>query len=61
MANKYLRKNQPEYTGKLKSEAFKIKQGEVLYYKVIINFQPNMAGNFYFEAIGSAGGYGHLK
>lgn len=59
--DQYWREYQPEYRADLKSEAFNIGHGDVVYYKVIINFQPNMAGNFYFEAIGSAGGYGHLE
>lgn len=44
-----------------KSIAFPIKNGEVLYYKVHIEFPPQQRDEFYFEAVGSAGGYGFMK
>lgn len=44
-----------------KSIAFPIKNGEVLYYRVHIEFPPQQRDEFYFEVIGSAGGYGFMK
>lgn len=49
------------YTAARKSQGFTINPSEVVYYKVIIQFEPNQSGSFFFEAIGSQGGYGHLK
>lgn len=54
-------KAESTYTAPSKSQGFTINPGEVVYYKVIIQFEPNMPGSFFFEAIGSEGGYGHLK
>lgn len=49
------------YIAPRKSQGFAMKDGEVVYYRVIIKFEPNQSGNFFFEAIGSNGGYGHLN
>lgn len=43
-----------------KSIAFPIKKNEVLYYKVHIEFPPQNRDQLYFEAVGSAGGYGFM-
>lgn len=44
-----------------KSTAFPIKKNEVLYYKIHIEFPPQVRDEFYLEAVGSAGGYGFMK
>ena len=44
-----------------KSIAFPIKKNEVLYYKIHIEMPPNERNEFYFEAVGSLGGYGFMK
>lgn len=43
-----------------KSIAFPIKNNGVLYYKVHIEFPPQQRDQFYFEAVGSLGGYGFM-
>lgn len=55
------RKAEATYTASRKSQGFTLNPGEVVYYKVIIKFPPNESGAFFFEAIGSEGGYGHLQ
>lgn len=40
--------------------AYEVGAGEVLYYKMFIKYPPGSADNFYFEAFGSEGAYGHL-
>lgn len=55
------RKVEVGYAAARKSQGFRVQSGEVVYYKVIIQYEPNISGNFYFEATGSEGGYGHLK
>jgi hypothetical protein len=44
-----------------KSKPFKATINSVTYYKVVVEFPKNNADNFFFEAIGSEGGYGHLN
>jgi hypothetical protein len=55
------RKADSAYISTRKSQGVVQDVGEVVYYKVVIQFEPNNSGNFFFEAIGSQGGYGHLK
>lgn len=55
------RKANSAFIAESKSQGFAMKDGEVVYYKVVIQFEPNQSGNFFFEAIGSKGGYGHLN
>lgn len=55
------RESAREFISERKTIAFPIKPGEVLYYKVEIEFPPQGRYEVYFEAIGSAGGYGFLK
>lgn len=54
-------KAEAKYTATTKAQGFTLNPGEVVYYKVIIQYEPNLSGSFFFEAIGSEGGYGHLK
>lgn len=44
-----------------KGIAIPMRRNEVAYYKVLIHFPPNQADEFYFEALGSDGAYGHLR
>jgi hypothetical protein len=44
-----------------KSQGQVIAPGEVAYFKFLIHFPRNQRDEFYFEAIGSEGGYGHLR
>lgn len=44
-----------------KSEGQVLAPGEVVYFKFLIQFPPNERDEFYFEALGSEGGYGHLR
>lgn len=55
------RKADSKFITSSKSQGVTQNEGEVVYYKVVIQFEPNNSGNFFFEAIGSEGGYGHLQ
>ncbi len=55
------RKADDRFVAGRKSQGFAMKKGEVVYYKLIIQYQPNQTSSFYVEAIGSKGGYGHLN
>lgn len=55
-----VKKSVDGYIAEKKSADFAIKDGEVLYYKLEIAYPANDDGNFFLEAIGSEGGYGHL-
>jgi hypothetical protein len=48
------------FTAEKKSEGYTVPVDGVVYYKVLVEFPPRMADGFFFEAIGNAGGYGHL-
>lgn len=54
------RKSVENFIADKKTEAYSIKANEVLYYKVTVKYPVNTQDNFYFEAIGSEGGMGHL-
>lgn len=54
------RKQVESFVAENKTVAFPIKRGEVIYYKILIEFPPNQRDKFFLEAYGSAGGYGHL-
>jgi len=55
-----VRKSVDGYIAEKKSSEFSIKDREVLYYKLNIVYPAGDDGNFFLEAIGSEGGYGHL-
>lgn len=55
------RKADATFVAEKKSQGFSMEPGEVVYYKAVIQYQPKQSGNFFFEAIGSKGGYGHLN
>lgn len=48
------------FVAKTKSVGFPVGVGEVVYFKVEIEYPANSDDNFYFVAKGSEGGYGHL-
>lgn len=54
------RKTVENFIGSTKTIAFPINRNEVVYYKVFVEFPAKAQDNFYFEAIGSDGAYGHL-
>lgn len=39
---------------------YEMEIGEVVYLKALVKFPPNSEDNWYFEAVGSEGAYGHL-
>jgi len=55
-----VRKSVDGYIAEKKSSEFSIKDREVLYYKLNIVYPAGDDGNFFLEAIGSQGAYGHL-
>jgi len=55
-----VRKSVDGYIAEKKSSEFSIKDREVLYYKLNIVYPAGDDGNFFLEAIGSEGAYGHL-
>lgn len=55
-----IKKDTDGYIAEYKSFDFSVKDGEVIYYKLDIRYPANDSGNFFLEAIGSEGGYGHL-
>jgi len=55
-----VRKSVDGYIANKKSTDFAIKDKEVLYYKLEIAYPVGDDGNFFLEAIGSEGAYGHL-
>lgn len=54
------KKQVENFIAEYKTFAFPIGPGQTIYYKLNINYPANDAGNFYLEAIGDRGGYGHL-
>lgn len=55
-----IRKAVDGYVAENKTLSFPIKAGETMYYKLDIEYPANDSGNFYLEAVGSEGAYGHL-
>lgn len=55
-----VKKETSGYIAESKSFDFPIKPGQVVYYKIDIQYPANDDGNFFLEAIGSEGAYGHL-
>lgn len=55
------RKANPDFVAQRKSHGFPLKKGEVVYYRVVIQLEPNKTSPFFLEAIGSKGGYGHIN
>ena len=55
-----VKKGTDGYIAEYKSFDFPTKPGQVIYYKLDIKYPANDEGNFYLEAVGSEGGYGHL-
>lgn len=49
------------FLAEAKSVSFPVRRGEVVYYKVLVEFPANQSDEFFFEAIGSEGGYGFLR
>lgn len=49
------------FLAEAKSVSFPVRRGEVVYYKVLVEFPANQTDEFFFEAIGSEGGYGFLR
>jgi len=49
-----------QFAATKKSEGYSVPVDGVIYYRVMVEFSPRTADGFFFEAIGSAGGYGHL-
>lgn len=58
--NPFARKPVEGFAAGKKTEPITAAPGEVLYFKLIIDFPRNIDDNFYIEAIGSKGAYGHL-
>lgn len=54
------KKDVGEFVALKKSADFAIADGETLYYRLEVHYPANDSGNFFLEAIGSEGGYGHL-
>lgn len=54
------RKQVQGYIAQNKTFEFPIQPGRTLYYKLELQYPVNDEGNFYLEAIGSQGAYGHL-
>jgi len=59
--NPAARKPVENFSAARKTQGINIPADGVLYYKVLIEFPPNGDDNFYFEAIGERGSYGHLR
>ena len=55
-----IQKSVDGYVAENKSIAFPIKAGDTLYYRLNIRYPANDTGNFFLEAVGSEGAYGHL-
>lgn len=54
------RKDSEGFVAQRKTTEFEIAPNEVAYFKVLVQFPANTSDNFYLEALGSQGGYGHL-
>lgn len=55
-----IRKSVDGYVAENKTLHFPIKAGQTLYYKLDLEYPANDSGNFFLEAVGSEGAYGHL-
>lgn len=55
-----IRKTVDGYVAENKTISFPIKAGQTMYYKLDIEYPANDSGNFFLEAVGSEGAYGHL-
>lgn len=55
-----IRKTVDGYIAENKTLAFPIKAGQTMYYKLELAYPANDSGNFFLEAVGSEGAYGHL-
>lgn len=56
----FSRKSVDGYIATKKTLQYLVPEGGVTYYKIKIDYPANDDGNFFLEAIGSEGGYGHL-
>lgn len=56
----YSRKQVENFIAQNKTVPFNLRKNKVLYYKLLVEFPSNSEDNFYLEAIGSKGAYGHL-
>ena len=57
---RFTRKAVEGYIAENKSFPFPIAPGKTMYYRLQLEYPANDEGNFYLEAIGSEGAYGHL-
>jgi len=55
------RKDVGAFSAKKKSASYPVAEGQVVYFKVFVEFPRGIRDQVYFEAIGSEGGYGILK
>lgn len=58
--NNKARKSVDNYISNRKTNAFPMADAEVVYYRLNVVYPTNSNGNFFLEAIGDKGGYGHL-
>lgn len=54
------KKQVENFIAEYKTFQFPVGPGQTIYYKLNIEYPANDVGNFYLEAIGDRGGYGHL-
>lgn len=54
------RKTVDGYVAEEKTFGYRVPAGGVIYYKLELRYPANDTGNFFLQAVGSAGGYGHL-